>query len=130
MEVKAKSKLPFVRFAFNRMHIPAHGAIDRDGRFSWVETVIVTFDKELADTASQDEFYCVRRYPINSGLPEESVQYKGHKYPNSVMPDRYRRIDHSLTVKPTREIEAERKAMAGLYQKVEGLGAKIRKPVT
>ena len=92
--------LPFVRFSFKRMHVPAHGAVDKDGRFSWVETVIVTFDKERALAACGDEFYCVRTYSPDASLPRESLQHKGHSYPNSVMPDRYRRCTFPLTSAP------------------------------
>ena len=121
--------LPYLRLCF-KFGIPALGSFDKDGRFSWVEPIIFTHNPDLAAVACQDEFYSVKTYNLDESMPLASVQVTRRRYPNSVMPDRYRRLVHPLTVKATREVEAERKALLGLYQKVEGLGAKIREPVT
>ena len=122
--------LRYLRFCFKKLGIPALGSADKDGRFSWVEPIIFTHDADTAVAACQDEFYSVKTYNLDEQMPLASVQVTRRRYPNSVMPDRYRRLVHPLTVKSKREVEAERKAMATLYQKVEGLGAKIRAPVT
>ena len=83
--------LPFVRFAFNRFGIPAPAAILADGRFEWLEGIGVASDEASARAMCKGEFYRVARLPFNCALGEKSVQYKGHVYPKSVVPDRYRR---------------------------------------
>ena len=132
--------LPFVRFAFKRMHIPAHGSVDTDGppqcpdcalpleghRFSWVETIIVTTDKHLADSASKDEFYCVRPYQRDDQLPEESLQHRGHVYPASIMPDRYRRRSYPITSIP---VVYERQ-IAQLVERVDQMRLKVKASTT
>lgn len=118
--------LPFVRFSFKYVHIPAMGSIDCDGQMSWVETIIVTTDEDRANRASKDEFYCVRRYQMDKQIPEASLQCMGHHYPNSIIPDRYRRRVFPLTTKSMAEVIAEQKAIDTVSKRIDQLAARIR----
>ena len=92
--------LPFVRLSFRWLHIPAQGTLHEDGSFSWVEHIGIAADMKTAQEMCKGEFYVVHALPLNSGLPEDSLQYKGHVYPKSVVPDRYRRRTFPLTAQP------------------------------
>ena len=92
--------LPFVRFAFQRMKIPAVGAIESDGSVIIIEQQGVYTDEQLARESCLNEFWSVKRLPLNYPLPSSSVQYRGHLAPLSVMPDRYRRRTQPLTLEP------------------------------
>jgi hypothetical protein len=117
--------LPFVRFSFKRMGIPACGSVDADGRFSWLEYITIATDEEAARARCDGEFYDFRKLPVNSSLPRESIQYKGHIYPHSTMPDRYRRRTFP-TVTSHAETIAEKKALAVANDTVDRLIMKAR----
>lgn len=97
--------LPFVRFAFKRMHVPAPGALEpchlcancltgldcSKPKVVLIEQQGVYFDEGVANERCEDQFWGVKTLPLNTDLPSASVQYKGHRAPKSLMPDRYRR---------------------------------------
>lgn len=92
--------MPFVRFSFRRMKCAAPAALEPDGRIALIEEQGVYTDRQAAEAACQGEFWQVKPLPVDSPLPCETIQYKGHRYPQSVMPDRYRRRTFPLTAIP------------------------------
>lgn len=112
--------LPFVRFAHRYFHIPAQGTKHPDGSFSWVENIGIATSEAAAQEMCKGEFYKYTALPIDSGLPKESVHYKGHVYPNSIMPDRYRRRTFRYTPQPTEHL-------ALLHESVTKLGKALGK---
>lgn len=111
---------PFLRFSFHVFRIPAPHKMNADGSFEFLEGIGIATDEEIAEAMCKDEFYRVAWLPVNTGLPRESLQqHKGHRYPRSTMPDRYRRRTFPLTVAPVaglaelgREIDKLSKAVA------------------
>jgi hypothetical protein len=83
--------LPFVRFAFRRMHIGAPAGMDADGNIFLLEEVGIYWDKQVAKENCKGEFWQVKPLLLNVAFPGETVQYKGHEYPRSTKPYRHRR---------------------------------------
>lgn len=83
--------LPVVRFGFKRMHIACPSAMKPDGTIEFLEEVGAYWEEEAAASACKDWRYGIKPFPVGITLPDSSVQYKGHKTPKSIMPDRYRR---------------------------------------
>ncbi len=102
--------LPVVRFGFKRMHIAAPAAMKPDGTIELIEQQGVYLDEAVADAACENEFWSVKPLPFNVELDKKSFQHKGHRYPLSVMPDRYRRRTHPLTTVPVKAIELAQQA--------------------
>lgn len=96
--------LPFVRFAFKWMHIPACSDLHPDGSVSWVEHIGIATDEQSAREMCKGEFYVVHSLPVNGSLPKESLQYKGHVYPGSKTPARYIRRVFRLTAVRNKEV--------------------------
>lgn len=96
--------LPFVRFAFKRMHIGAPAAMDADGSISLLEEQGVYWDEETARQNCTGEFWCVKPFPLNTAFPGETVQYKGHIYPHSILPYRHRRRTFPTAPAPVQQL--------------------------
>lgn len=97
--------MPVVRFGFKKMNIAAPAAMKADGTIELIEQQGVYTDPLRAKAALKNEYYCIKLLPLNVALPEKSFQYKGHKYPLSIMPDRYRRRTFPLTTVTTKAVE-------------------------
>jgi hypothetical protein len=97
--------LPFVRFAFKRLHIPAQGTYHEDGSFSWVENIGVATDEQAARDMCEGEFYEVRPIPLNGALPKESIQYKEPSYPRAKSPGKYARRAFRLEAVRRKDVE-------------------------
>lgn len=82
---------PVVRFGFKHMHIACPSALKPDGTIEFFEEIGAYWDEGDAQAACRDENYSIKPFPVNVTFPETSVQYKGHKTPRSILPDRYRR---------------------------------------
>lgn len=106
--------LPFLRFCFKWLKIPAQGTIHPDGSFSWVENIGVATEMETACAMCKGEFYRVSRLPLNDELPLESVQYKGHIYPKLAHPNRYNQRVFPLTVVKRADVDLIQKVNAKL----------------
>lgn len=111
--------LPFVRFCFKRLSIPAQGEIHADGSFSWVEHIGIATDRKTAEEMCKGEFYVIHTLPVNSPLPQESLQYKGQVYPKAVKPNRYNRRTFPLTAQPCDHLIALHQEI-GKLRKVAG----------
>lgn len=101
--------LPFNRFAFNWMHIPAMGEVsvtEKKTVFSWYEAQGIFTSKEQAKAACHGEFFDIRQFPLNGVLPDESV-HGGHDYPKAGSPDRYAKPSFELVATPRKQIERE-----------------------
>lgn len=83
--------LPVVRFGFKRMGIACPSALRPDGSIEFFEEIGAYWNESEAKAACKDDNYSVKPFPLNITLPAESVQYKGHVTPRSILPDRYRR---------------------------------------
>lgn len=105
--------LPFVRWSFNHVGIPAQGSIDADGRFSWCEYICIATDEETARQACCGEFYEHHPLPVNSALPPESVQYSEQVYPKSTEPHRYGKQAFPQ-VRSLADIAAERRVLSDI----------------
>jgi hypothetical protein len=102
--------LPVVRFGFRWMHIAAPAAMRPDGTIELIEQMGVYSDPLRAASAVKNQYYCTKPLPFDVELDERSFQYKGHRYPLSVMPDRYRRRTHPLTVVTNEAVELANRA--------------------
>lgn len=92
--------LPFVRFSFTHMGIPAQTdgkvKIETDGagktvktiEFSWREGIGVFTDRHTADESCLGEFWPVTPLPFNGSNPEASIQ-TGQRFPKSHRPERH-----------------------------------------
>lgn len=135
--------LPIVRFGFKWMHIAGPGAYEPCGkcetcvhkevcgqchnpRIALIEQQGVFSDRANADKACKNEFYSVKALPLDTELPQVSIQYKGHRAPASVIPDRYRRRTFPYTAKPCAEVAAEQKGVEALIQQVDRMRAKLK----
>lgn len=98
--------MPVVRFGFKWMHIAGPAAMRPDGTIELIEQQGVYTDPLCAKSAMKNEFYCMKPLPLDTPLPETSFQYKGHRYPLSIMPDRYRRrtFPHTLVTQKSVEL--------------------------
>jgi hypothetical protein len=102
--------LPLNRFAFKRMGIGGPAGADRNGDVFLIEEQGVYTDEELAKQSCEGPYWSVKPLPVDSPLPAESFQYKGHKYPQSVMPDRFRRrVDRLGAVQVSQLVEVTRR---------------------
>lgn len=107
--------LPFVRWSFNKIGIPAQGSIDADGRFSWCEYICIATDEETAKQACRGEFYEHHSLPVNSALPPESIQYSEQVYPEGKDPHRYSKRAFPQ-VRSLADIAAERRVLTDLAE--------------
>ena len=114
--------LPFVRFAFRRFSIPAPERILKNGDFEWVEGIGIATDQEIAMEMCKGEFYRVAALPVNCALPERSFTYKGHVYPKSIVPDRYRRRTFPFALHPI----ADEKKLMQLNEQADRIVSVIR----
>ncbi len=92
--------LPFNRFSIKVMNIGALAGVDAEGNLFMLEEEGVYLDDEVAQKNCKGEFWCVKKIPLNMSFPGETVQYKGHVYPRSIMPDRYRRRTYPIAPAP------------------------------
>lgn len=118
--------LPFVRFAFKRMSIPAVDAIEIEGkveRLCWNEIQGIFTDKDKADLSCMGQFWCVRPIPLDLPLPDDTAQYGGHYYPRADRPDRFGKPSFRLVtkdrVKEQRDQEIIGKYIARLNQALD-----------
>lgn len=121
--------LPVVRFGFKRMHIAGPSAMRPDGTIEFIEQVGAYADEATAMAAhrnnpqsrfSPDRYYA-KPLPFGTPLPDESVQYKGHKAsPGAVIPDRYRRRTFPVTVAPEHQMQEVKR---NLEQTIKSLAA-------
>lgn len=101
--------LPFNRFAFKYMHIPALDEVEISGRtmtFCWYEDEGVFEDGDAADAACLGEFWRVKRMAFNRVYPPETAQRNGHRYPRAKKPNRYLVPTYELAIVPRQEQEA------------------------
>ena len=112
--------LPVVRFSFKRMHIGAPGAMDAQGNITIFEEQGIYTEREFAESTCENEFWQVKPIPLDVGLPKESVQYKSHKYPKSVMPDRYRHRTFPAPV-PLNQLHQIKRAFEVISEKATGI---------
>jgi hypothetical protein len=91
-----------------------------DGSIVLIEQQGVYFDKERAARTCENEFWTVKTLPIDIPLPKESVQYKGHRSPQSVMPDRYRRRTFPAPV-PVHQLKQIERAFKTISEKATGI---------
>lgn len=96
--------LPFNRFAFKRVKIPAMDKLELNGSFSWFEHIGVFSSRELAKGACKGEFWQVTPLLLDASLPEESCQRGCHSFPKSNKPHRYSEPAFPLTVTPQRNL--------------------------
>lgn len=103
--------LPFLRFSFKRMKIPAVKELTIDGKrmtFCWWEDQGVFETREQAEAACLGPMWSYKKLPLNRLLAKESSNYDGEVYPRADKPLRY--------VEPSFEVMSPR-----------GLGPQIRK---
>lgn len=104
--------IPFLRFSFKVMKIPAMKEITIDGKtitFSWWEDQGVFETREQAEAACLGPMWSYKKLPLNRLLAKESSHYNGGDiYPRADKPLRY--------VEPSFEVMSPR-----------GLGPQIRK---
>lgn len=89
--------LPFVRFSFKWIGIPAIDTKDASGEFCWHEIEGLFTDEEAAKLVCKGEFWKVTPLPLDAELPGESFQYGGRLYPQASQPRRYARQTFNLT---------------------------------
>lgn len=100
--------LPFVRFSFKYVHIPAMDEVEINGKkitFCWYEDEGVFRDKDCAVNACLGEFWRVKPLPVDRVFPVETAQYNGHWYPRAGKPDRYVRPTFELVTTPRKQQE-------------------------
>jgi hypothetical protein len=116
--------LPFVRFAFKRMSIPAVDGVEIEGtteRFFWNEIQGIHTDKDRADLSCMGEFWCVRPIPLNLPLPDDTAQYGGHYYPRAKRPARFGKPSFRLITKDRKKEEREQRTLAHYLEKINQL---------
>lgn len=103
--------LPFNRFSFHVMHIPAVDqaeitvvtkrgeTVETKTVFSWLEGEGIFSHRETAKLACRGEFYRITPYALNGIMPEETVD-GGCEYPASSNPDRFARSTFKLVPTP------------------------------
>jgi hypothetical protein len=107
--------LPFNRFAFKYVHIPAMDEVEINGKrltFCWYEDEGVFDDEHQADNACQGEFWRVKPILKNRVYPARTAQRTGHRYPRAGKPDRYTKRTFALIVKDRKQDEQERSTLA------------------
>lgn len=116
--------LPFVRFAFKRMSIPAVDAIEIEGkieRLCWNEIQGIFTDKDKADLSCMGQFWCVRPIPLDLPLPDDTAQYGGHYYPRADKPGRFGKPSFRLVTKDRKKEEREQQTLAQYLDKINQL---------
>ena len=85
--------LPFLRFSFKYVKIPAMKEVTIDGKkvtFSWWEDQGVFESKEQAEAACLGPRWSYKKLPFNRLLAKESAKYDGGDiYPRADKPDRF-----------------------------------------
>lgn len=89
--------LPFNRFSFKYVGIPALDTVDAKGEFCWHEATSAYTDPEVAASKCKGEFWRVCPLPLDADVPEETYQYSGRSYPRSSRPNRYAKLSFDLT---------------------------------
>lgn len=120
--------LPLLRFSIKVFKIPAIGAVDADGRFSWSEPVAIATDAQTAKSLCQGEFSRIYWLPVNSSLPEQSVEYKEEVYPNSARPRRFKGLFPAAV--PASELHAEQLLCNRMSDQIDRMITKARAPVS
>ena len=111
--------LPFNRFAFTKLGIPALDEVEINGKkltFCWYEDEGVFEDADQADAACLGEFWRVKRMDFNRVYPPETAQRNGHRYPRAKKPDRHLKPTFELALIPRKEQEAIRSEIARLSE--------------
>lgn len=111
--------LPFNRFAFTHIGIPALDEVEINGKtltFCWYEDEGVFEDEHAAEAACLDEFWRVKRMDFNRVYPPETAQRNGHRYPRAKKPDRYLQPTYELAIVSRKEQEAIRSELARLNE--------------
>lgn len=111
--------LPVVRFAFNRANISAPCAMDAQGRIELIEIQGAYLEREVAEEQCEDEYDCVRPFPLHYEIPKESTRYGGHRYPRSLQPDRYRRRPPQAFVVYPQQMKQAQEAVNRLSEAAE-----------
>lgn len=113
--------LPFVRFSFKRVGIPAMDEVEITGetvRFNWYELQGIYSDKDRADQSCRGEFWCVRPAPLDLPMPDETAQFDGHYYPKAGQPDRYGKPSFRLIAKDRVKDERQQNQLAAALTKL------------
>jgi hypothetical protein len=113
--------LPFNRFAFIHLNIPALDEVEINGKkltFCWYEDEGIFEDEHAADAACLGEFWRVKPMDLNSVYPPSTAQRNGHRYPRAKKPDRYLKPTWDLMTVSRKEqeaIQAEVRRLSRLY---------------
>lgn len=134
--------LPVVRFGFNKMHIAGPAAYEPCGecagcaqKVACLRPVIVLIEQKALYSEPRDAerlcaqnnaFWSWKPLPLDAELPDQSTQYKGHRLPGALLPDRYRRPSFPLIAKPLSEISAEGKGVAEAIAKVDSIRENLK----
>lgn len=107
--------LPFNRFAFRYMQIPAMDEVEIHGKkmtFCWYEDEGVFDDEHAAENACLGEFWRVKPLFKNRVYPTETAQHIGHRYPRAKKPDRYLKPTFALITKDRKQDQREQKTLS------------------
>lgn len=108
--------LPFVRFSFRHVHIPAMDEVEVSGKkltFCWYEDGGVFEDEGRANAACRNRFSRVKPLMKNRVYPWETAQQENsHTYPLADKPDRYLQPTFSLITKDRKQDERQSKELS------------------
>lgn len=116
--------MPVNRLA-RKLGIPALGAFDAEGRYSWVEDQGTYTEREEARNACQGEFWRVRASPLNASLPAASCEFACAEYPKGMKRFRHGRT-LALTLKPAAEITQEHSTVKKLIEQADRIRHKAQ----
>lgn len=109
--------LPFLRFSFKYMKIPATKEVTVEGKkvtFSWWEDQGIFETREQAEAACLGPMWSYKKLPLNRLLAKESAKYDGGDvYPRADKPERF--------VRPSFEIMTPRSLPDQINQSVKKL---------
>lgn len=113
--------LPFVRFSYRYVHIPAMDEVEINGKkltFCWYEDGGVFDDEDQAKLACRNQFSRVKPIIKNRVYPWETAQANGHFYPLADKPDRYLKPTFELVVQNRKEVEKKDQKLAAALAKL------------
>lgn len=109
--------LPFLRFSFKYMKIPATKEVTVEGKkvtFSWWEDQGIFETREQAEAACLGPMWSYKKLPLNRLLAKESAKYDGGDvYPRADKPERF--------VRPSFEVMTPRSLPDQINQSVKKL---------
>jgi hypothetical protein len=117
---------PFLKYSKRYFRIPPPSKMNTDGSITFIEDIGIATDADIARAMCKDEFYKISWLPVNDGLPRESVEYRLHERPRSLVSGLPRVFP---VAKPCAEILAEQKGVEALIARVDGIREKLRTPV-